>query len=34
MTVTTDAVHLLGGAGYTQDLPVERMMHDAKTTQI
>ena len=32
--VTTDAVQLLGGAGYTQDFPVERMMRDAKITQI
>ena len=34
MEVTTNAVQLLGGAGYTQDLPVERMMRDAKITQI
>ena len=34
MAVTTDAVQLLGGAGYTRDLPVERMMRDAKATQI
>jgi len=34
MAVTTDAVQLLGGAGYTQDFPVERMMRDAKITQI
>lgn len=34
MRVTTDAVQLLGGAGYTQDYPVERMMRDAKITQI
>jgi alkylation response protein AidB-like acyl-CoA dehydrogenase len=34
MTVTTDAVQLLGGAGYTMDFPVERMMRDAKITQI
>jgi len=34
MKVTTDAVQVLGGAGYTQDLPVERMMRDAKITQI
>jgi alkylation response protein AidB-like acyl-CoA dehydrogenase len=34
MEVTTDAVQLLGGAGYTQDFPVERMMRDAKITQI
>jgi alkylation response protein AidB-like acyl-CoA dehydrogenase len=34
MSVTTDAVQLLGGAGYTRDFPVERMMRDAKATQI
>jgi alkylation response protein AidB-like acyl-CoA dehydrogenase len=34
MRVTTDAVQLLGGAGYTSDFPVERMMRDAKITQI
>jgi alkylation response protein AidB-like acyl-CoA dehydrogenase len=34
MQVTTDAVQLLGGAGYTSDSPVERMMRDAKITQI
>ena len=34
MEVTTDAVQLFGGAGYTQDFPVERMMRDAKITQI
>ena len=34
MAVTTDAVQLFGGAGYTQDFPVERMMRDAKITQI
>jgi alkylation response protein AidB-like acyl-CoA dehydrogenase len=34
MDVTTDAVQLLGGAGYTKDFPVERMMRDAKITQI
>ncbi|MGN9891976.1 acyl-CoA dehydrogenase family protein [Micromonospora sp. L31] len=34
MKVTTDAVQLLGGYGYTQDFPVERMMRDAKITQI
>ena len=32
--VTTDAVQLLGGYGYVQDYPVERMMRDAKITQI
>ncbi len=34
MEVTTDAVQLLGGAGYTKDFPAERMMRDAKITQI
>src|SRR4051812_26048327 len=34
MSVTTDAVQLLGGYGYTKDFPVERMMRDAKITQI
>jgi alkylation response protein AidB-like acyl-CoA dehydrogenase len=34
MSVTTDAVQLLGGYGYTKDYPVERMMRDAKITQI
>ncbi|WP_152185802.1 acyl-CoA dehydrogenase family protein [Segeticoccus rhizosphaerae] len=34
MSVTTDAVQLLGGAGYTMDFPAERMMRDAKITQI
>jgi len=34
MAVTTDAVQVLGGAGYTRDYPVERMMRDAKLTQI
>jgi alkylation response protein AidB-like acyl-CoA dehydrogenase len=34
MKVTTDAVQLLGGAGYVKDYPVERMMRDAKITQI
>jgi alkylation response protein AidB-like acyl-CoA dehydrogenase len=34
MQVTTDAVQLFGGYGYTQDFPVERMMRDAKITQI
>jgi alkylation response protein AidB-like acyl-CoA dehydrogenase len=34
MSVTTDAVQLLGGYGYTRDFPVERMMRDAKITQI
>ena len=34
MSVTTDAVQLLGGYGYVNDFPVERMMRDAKITQI
>jgi len=34
MEVTTDAVQLFGGAGYTCDFPVERYMRDAKITQI
>ena len=34
MRVTTDAVQLLGGAGYVKDFPLERMMRDAKITQI
>jgi len=34
MKVTTDAVQLLGGSGYVKDFPVERMMRDAKITQI
>jgi len=34
MAVTTDAVQLLGGYGYTTDFPVERFMRDAKITQI
>jgi alkylation response protein AidB-like acyl-CoA dehydrogenase len=34
MQVTTDAVQLLGGYGYVNDYPVERMMRDAKITQI
>jgi alkylation response protein AidB-like acyl-CoA dehydrogenase len=34
MKVTTDAVQLLGGYGYMKDHPVERMMRDAKLTQI
>lgn len=34
MEVTTDAVQLLGGYGYTRDYPLERMMRDAKITQI
>jgi alkylation response protein AidB-like acyl-CoA dehydrogenase len=34
MRVTTDAVQVLGGYGYIRDYPVERMMRDAKITQI
>jgi alkylation response protein AidB-like acyl-CoA dehydrogenase len=34
MRVTTDAVQILGGAGYVTEHPVERMMRDAKVTQI
>ena len=34
MSVTTDAVQLLGGYGFTKDFPVERYMRDAKITQI
>ena len=34
ISVTTDAVQLLGGYGYVNDYPVERMMRDAKITQI
>ena len=34
MSVTTDAVQLFGGYGYTTDFPVERFMRDAKVTQI
>jgi alkylation response protein AidB-like acyl-CoA dehydrogenase len=34
MKVTTDAVQILGGYGYTKEYPVERMMRDAKATQI
>lgn len=34
MRVTTDAVQVLGGAGYTQDFPAERYFRDAKVTQI
>jgi len=34
MQVTTDCVQFLGGYGYTNDFPVERMMRDAKITQI
>jgi alkylation response protein AidB-like acyl-CoA dehydrogenase len=34
MRVTTDAVQVLGGAGYTRDFPVERYMREAKVPQI
>jgi alkylation response protein AidB-like acyl-CoA dehydrogenase len=34
MQITTDAVQLLGGYGFTEDFPLERMMRDAKITQI
>jgi alkylation response protein AidB-like acyl-CoA dehydrogenase len=34
MSVTTDAVQLLGGYGFTKDFPLERYMRDAKITQI
>jgi alkylation response protein AidB-like acyl-CoA dehydrogenase len=34
MAVTTDAVQVLGGYGYIEDFPVERMMRDAKITQL
>ncbi len=34
MRVTTDAVQVLGGYGYTRDFPVERFMREAKVTQI
>ncbi|WP_392468858.1 acyl-CoA dehydrogenase family protein [Arsenicicoccus cauae] len=34
MQVTTDAVQVLGGAGYTMDFPVERYLREAKVTQI
>ena len=34
MKVTQDAVQILGGYGYVSDYPVERMMRDAKLTQI
>jgi len=34
MEITTDAVQVLGGYGYVRDYPVERMMRDAKITQI
>jgi len=34
MEVSTQAVQILGGYGYIQEYPVERMMRDAKITQI
>ena len=34
MKVTTDAVQVFGGYGYMKDYPVEKMMRDAKITQI
>ncbi|MGH3291604.1 MAG: acyl-CoA dehydrogenase family protein, partial [Trebonia sp.] len=34
MRVSTDAVQVLGGSGYTTDFPVERMMREAKVMQI
>ena len=34
MRVTTDAVQVLGGYGYITEYPVERMMRDAKITQL
>jgi len=34
MKVTTDAVQILGGYGYVKEYPVERMMRDAKITQL
>jgi alkylation response protein AidB-like acyl-CoA dehydrogenase len=34
MAVTTEAVQILGGYGYMKEYPVERMMRDAKITQI
>lgn len=34
MEVTTDAVQIFGGYGYSREYPVERMMRDAKITQI
>jgi alkylation response protein AidB-like acyl-CoA dehydrogenase len=34
MWVTTQAVQILGGYGYTREYPVERMMRDAKITEI
>jgi acyl-CoA dehydrogenase len=34
MQITTDAVQIFGGYGYTREYPLERMMRDAKITQI
>jgi alkylation response protein AidB-like acyl-CoA dehydrogenase len=34
MRVTTDAIQVLGGAGYTKDFPVERYFREAKVMQI
>ena len=34
MSVTTDAVQILGGSGYARDFPVERLMREAKAMQI
>ena len=34
MTLSTDAVQVMGGYGYMKDYPVERMMRDAKLIQI
>ena len=34
MRVTTDAVQIFGGYGYTKDYPVEKLMRDAKLLQI
>ncbi len=34
MKVTTDAVQIFGGYGYMKEYPVEKMMRDAKITQI
>ena len=34
MQVTTDAIQIFGGYGYTREFPLERMMRDAKITQI
>lgn len=34
MSVTTDAVQIFGGYGFSREYPVERMMRDAKITQI